>query len=257
LAYANILVESQPPIGIIRLNRPKVLNALNFETLRELVEALEVFDHDDRIRATILTGNDDAFSAGADIKELSEATPVDLVKENRFALWDRLKKTAKPIIGAISGHTLGGGCELAMNCDIIIASETARFGQPEINIGIMPGAGGTQRLTRTIGKFRAMEMILTGQPIMAREAEKIGLVNRVVPVEAYFEEAKKIALQIAQKAPIATRLAKEAVLKAFDTPLEEGLQFERRNFYLLFSSEDMREGMRAFTEKRPPQFKGR
>ncbi len=257
MAYTNILVESQPPIGIIRLNRPKVLNALNFETLRELVEALEAFDHDDRIRATILTGSDDAFSAGADIKELSEATPVDLVKENRFALWDRLKKTAKPIIGAISGHTLGGGCELAMNCDIIIASETARFGQPEINIGIMPGAGGTQRLTRTVGKFRAMEMVLTGQPITARDAEKHGLVNKVVPVEAYFEEAKKMALQIAQKAPIATRLAKEAVLKSFDTPLEEGLQFERRNFYLLFSSEDMREGMKAFTEKRPPQFKGR
>ncbi len=257
MAYTNILVETQPPVGIIRLNRPKVLNALNFETLREIVEALEAFDHDDKIQATVLTGNDDAFSAGADIKELSGATLVDLVKENRFALWDRLKRTAKPIIGAISGHTLGGGCELAMNCDIIIASETARFGQPEINIGIMPGAGGTQRLTRTIGKFRAMEMILTGQPITAREAEKHGLVNKVVPVEAYFEEAKKMALQIAQKAPIATRLAKEAVLKAFDTPLEEGLQFERRNFYLLFSSEDMREGMKAFTEKRPPQFKGR
>ena len=253
----NIIVETDPPIGIIRLNRPKVLNALNFELLRELVEALEAFDRDDRIRVNILTGNDDAFSAGADIKELSEATPVDLIKENKFALWDRLKNIAKPIIGAISGHTLGGGCELAMNCDIIIASETARFGQPEINIGIMPGAGGTQRLTRAIGKFRAMEMILTGQPIKAREAEKRGLVNKVVPVEAYFEEAKKLALHIAQKAPVATRLAKEAVLKSFDTPLEEGLQYERRNFYLLFSTEDMREGMKAFTEKRPAQFKGR
>src|SRR6266487_2896797 len=156
LTYNNIMAESEPPIGIIRLNRPKVFNALNFDLLREVVEALEAFDRDDRIRATILTGNDDAFSAGADIKELSEATPVDLIKENKFALWDRLKKIAKPIIGAISGHTLGGGCELAMNCDIIVASETARFGQPEINIGIMPGAGGTQRLTRTIGKFRAM-----------------------------------------------------------------------------------------------------
>ncbi len=257
MTYANVLVETEPPVGIIHLNRPKVLNALNFELLREVVEALETFDKDDRIRVTILTGNEDAFSAGADIKELSEATPVDLIKENKFALWDRLKKVAKPIIGAISGHTLGGGCELAMNCDIIIASETARFGQPEINIGVMPGAGGTQRLTRTIGKFRAMEMILTGQPITAREAEKHGLVNKVVPVEAYFEEAKKLALQIAQKAPIAVRLAKEAVLKSFDTPLEEGLQFERRNFYLLFSTDDMREGMKAFTEKRPPQFKGR
>ena len=257
MPFSQILVETEPPIGIIRLNRPKVLNALSFELLRELVEALEAFDKDDRVRATVLTGSDDAFSAGADIKELSEATPVDLIQRNQFALWDRLKKTAKPIIGAISGHALGGGCELAMNCDIIIASETAKFGQPEINIGIMPGAGGTQRLTRTIGKFRAMEMILTGQPITAREAEKHGLVNKIVPVEAYFEEAKKLALQIAQKAPVATRLAKEAVLKSFDSSLEEGLQFERRNFYLLFSTQDMKEGMKAFNEKRPPQFKGR
>lgn len=255
--YANILVQIEPPLAIIRLNRPKVLNALNFELLREIVDALESFDKDDRIRVNILTGSDDAFSAGADIKELSEATPVDLINENKFALWDRLKRISKPIIGAISGHTLGGGCELAMNCDIIIASETAKFGQPEINIGIMPGAGGTQRLTRTIGKFRAMEMILTGQPINAREAEKHGLVNRVYPVESYFEESKKLALQIAQKAPVATRLAKEAILKSFDTPLEEGLQFERRNFYLLFSTEDMKEGMKAFTEKRQAQFKGR
>jgi enoyl-CoA hydratase len=253
----HIIVETEPPLGIIRLNRPKALNALNFELLRELVETLEAFDKDDHVRVTILTGNDDAFSAGADIKELSTATPVDLILENKFGLWDRLKKTAKPIVGAISGHALGGGCELAMNCDIIVASETARFGQPEINIGIMPGAGGTQRLTRTIGKFRAMEMILTGQPITAREAERQGLVNRVVPVEAYFQEAKKLALQIAQKAPVSVRLAKEAILKSFDTPLEEGLQFERRNFYLLFSTNDMREGMTAFTEKRQPQFKGR
>ena len=257
MPFNHILVETEPPIGIVRLNRPNVLNALNFDLLRELVEALESFDKDDRIRATILTGNDDAFSAGADIKELSETTPVNLIKENKFALWDRLKKIAKPVIGAISGHALGGGCELAMNCDMIIASETAKFGQPEINIGIMPGAGGTQRLTRTIGKFKAMEMILTGQPITAREAEKLGLVNKIVPVEAYFDEAKKLALHIAQKAPVAIRLAKEAVLKAFDSPLEEGLQFERRNFYLLFSTDDMKEGMKAFSDKRPPQFKGR
>ncbi len=257
LPYENINVETEPPLGIIRLNRPKVHNALSFHVLKELVEALEAFDKDDRVKATVLTGNDDAFSAGADIKELSEATPVDLIQRNQFALWDRLKKTAKPIIGAVSGYALGGGCELAMNCDIIVASETAKFGQPEINIGIMPGAGGTQRLTRTIGKFRAMEMILTGQTITAREAEMHGLVNRVVPIESYFEEAKKLAMQVAQKAPVATRLAKEAVLKAFDTPLDEGLQFERRNFYLLFSTEDMKEGMKAFTEKRPPNFKGR
>jgi enoyl-CoA hydratase len=257
LAYEHIIVESEPPVGIVRINRPKVLNALSFGVLKELVEAFEAFDKDDKIKATILTGNDDAFSAGADIKELSEATPVDLTQRNQFALWDRLKKIAKPIIGAVSGYALGGGCELAMNCDIIIASETAKFGQPEINIGIMPGAGGTQRLTRTIGKYRAMEMILTGQPITAREAEKHGLVSRVVPVEACLGEAKKLAMQIAQKGPVSIRLAKEAVLKAFDTPLDEGLQFERRNFYLLFSTEDMKEGMAAFTEKRPPHFKGR
>jgi len=257
LPYESIIVESEPPVGIIRLNRPKVMNALSFGVLREIVDALEAFDKDDRIKVSILTGNDDAFSAGADIKELSEATPVELILRNQFALWDRLKKTAKPIIGAVSGYALGGGCELAMCCDMIVASETARFGQPEINIGIMPGAGGTQRLTRTLGKFRAMEIILTGQPITAREAEKHGLVNRVVPVEAYFGEAKKLALQIAQKGPVAVRMAKEAVLKAFDTPLEVGLEFERRNFYLLFSTEDMREGMKAFIEKRPPDFKGR
>ncbi len=257
MATANILVETEPPIGVIRINRPTVLNALNFQVLREIVETLEGFDLDDRIRATVLVGSEEAFSAGADIKELSEATPVDLIQRNQFALWDRLKKVAKPIIAAISGYALGGGCELAMSCDLIVASETAKFGQPEINIGIMPGAGGTQRLTRTIGKFRAMEMILTGQTITAREAEKHGLVNRVVPRESYFEEAKKLALLVAGKAPVATRLAKEAVLKAFDTPLEEGLQFERRNFYLLFSTEDMREGMKAFTEKRTPHFKGK
>jgi len=257
LPYAHIVVESESPIGIIRLNRPKALNALNFELLREIVEALETFDKNDRIRATILTGGDEAFSAGADIKELAEVTPVQLIEENKFALWDRLKKIAKPIIGAVSGYVYGGGCELAMNCDILVASETARFAQPEINIGIMPGAGGTQRLTRTIGKYRAMEMVLTGQPVTAREMEKHGLVNRVVPAEAYYDEARKLAMQIAQKAPVAIRLAKEAVLKALDTPLEEGLQFERRNFYLLFATEDMKEGMRAFTEKRPPSFKGR
>ena len=257
MPYEHIIVESEPPVGIVRINRPKAMNALSFGVLKELVEAFEAFDKDDKIRATILTGNDEAFSAGADIKELSEATPVSLIEENRFAYWDRLKKIAKPIIGAVSGYALGGGCELAMNCDIIIASETAKFGQPEINIGVMPGAGGTQRLTRTIGKFRAMEMILTGQPITAREAEKHGLVSRVVPVEAYFGEAKKLAMQISQKAPVAVRLAKEAVLKAFDTPLEEGLQYERRNFYLLFSTDDMKEGMTAFNEKRPPKFKGR
>src|SRR5712664_2661042 len=209
MPFSQILVETDPPIGIIRLNRPKVFNALNFELLRELVEALEAFDKDDRIRATVLTGNDDAFSAGADIKELSEATPVELIQRNQFALWDRLKKTAKPIVGAISGHALGGGCELAMSCDIIIASETAKFGQPEINIGVMPGAGGTQRLSKAVGKYRAMELILTGRFFDANEAMRIGLVNRLLPVETYLQEAVALAKQIAEKSPMAVRFAKE------------------------------------------------
>jgi len=257
LPLEHIIVEQEPPVGIIRINRPKVLNALNFHLIKEIVETLEAFDKDDGLKVTVLTGNDDAFSAGADIKELSEATPVELIKRNQFALWDRMKKISKPIIGAVSGYALGGGCELAMACDIIIASESAKFGQPEINMGIMPGAGGTQRLTRALGKYRAMEMILTGQHITAREAEKHGLVNRVVPVESYYQEAKKLARQIADKGPIATRLAKDAILKAFETGLDEGLQFERRNFYLLFSTEDMKEGMQAFIDKRSAQFKGR
>src|SRR5213594_5231096 len=257
MAYQNILVSTEDAVALVTLNRPDVLNALNQATMNDLGDALEAFDRDGTVRCVILTGNERAFAAGADINEFRGATPVQMLQEHRFLQWERIRRFPKPIIAAVGGYCLGGGCELAMNSDIIIASETARFGQPEINIGIMPGAGGTQRLTRTIGKFRAMEMILTGQSITAREAEKHGLVNKVVPVEAYFEEAKKLALQIAQKAPVAVRLAKEAVLKSFDTPLEEGLQFERRNFYLLFSTEDMREGMKAFTEKRPPQFKGR
>jgi enoyl-CoA hydratase len=221
------------------------------------VQALESFDKDESIKASIVTGNEEAFSAGADIKELSEETPVELIQKNQFALWDRLKKVAKPIIAAVSGYALGGGCELAMSCDMIVASESAKFGQPEINIGIMPGAGGTQRLTRTIGKYRAMEMILTGQMMTAQEMEKHGLINKLVPKESYLVEAKKLAVAIASKAPVAVRLAKESVLKSLETPLDEGLQFERRNFYLLFSTDDMREGMNAFTEKRTPQFKGK
>ncbi len=251
------MVEREPPVGIIRINRPKVLNAINYKVIREIVEALEDFDKDDTIKASVLTGNDDAFSAGADIKELSEATPAELIKRNQFALWDRLKKVAKPIICAASGYALGGGCELAMACDIIIASETARFGQPEINIGVMPGAGGTQRLTRALGKYRAMEMILTGQHITAREAEKHGLINRAVPIGSYLDEAKKVARQIAEKGPIATRMAKDAILKSLEIGLDEGLQFERRNFYLLFSTEDMKEGMQAFIDKRNAKFRGR
>lgn len=257
LAYKNILTEIEEHIGILRLNRPQVLNALSHELMDELVRALEAFDRDDNVRVIILTGSERAFAAGADIKEMADETTIGIMLKDRFATWDRIKNVKKPIVAAISGYCLGGGCELAMNCDIIVASETAQFGQPEINIGVIPGAGGTQRLTRVAGKYKAMEMILTGRPITAQEAHAMGLVNKIAPVELYLEEAKAIAREIAKKSPIAVRLAKEAVLKTFDTSITEGLQFERKNFYMLFSSEDQKEGMRAFMEKRPASFTGR
>jgi enoyl-CoA hydratase len=233
------------------------LNALSFEVISELVNGLEEMDRDAVVRVIILTGSERAFAAGADLVEMSQATSVDLVLGRRFELWDRIRKISKPIIAAVSGYCLGGGNELAMNCDIIIASETATFGQPEVNVGIMPGAGGTQRLTRIVGKNRAMEMILTGKSISADEAQSIGLVNRVVPLESLMEEARKVAADIASKPPISVRAAKEAILRAEDTTLEVGLEFERKAFYMLFTTEDGREGMKAFLEKRKPTFKGR
>jgi enoyl-CoA hydratase len=257
LSYQNILVIRDGPLGIVQLNRPKVLNALNFETMSELVNGLEELDKDENIRAIVLTGGESVFTAGADLKEMAQATPVDLFLGRRFELWDRIRKIAKPIIAAVSGYCLGGGSELAMNCDIIIASETATFGQPEVNVGIMPGAGGTQRLTRAIGKYKAMEMILTGKSISAEEAHRTGLVNRVVPPESLMEEAKKIANEIASKPPVSVRSAKEAIMRADDTTLEVGLELERRLFYMLFATEDGKEGMNAFLEKRKPTFKGR
>lgn len=255
--YTTIRVTTDGPIGLITLHRPEVLNALNLKLMEELVEALEAFDRDEAIRCIILTGNERAFAAGADIREMADASAVELLLRNQFARWDRIRRISKPMIAAVSGYALGGGCELAMLCDIIIASETARFGQPEINLGIMPGAGGTQRLTRAIGKYRAMEAVLTGRTISAREAEAWGLVNRVVPVELYLEEAKRVARDICARAPVAARLAKASVLKSFDTTIEGGLDYERMLFYLLFASEDQKEGMRAFLEKRRPQFQGR
>lgn len=257
MTYQNILVSKEGSIGIIQLNRPAVLNALNSETMLELVQAFDEFDRDQEVRAIILTGGERAFAAGADLKEMATATPVDLILNRRFELWDRIRRTAKPIIAAVSGHCLGGGNELAMNCDIIIASENASFGQPEVNVGIMPGAGGTQRLTRTVGKYKAMEMILTGRPISAEEAHRIGLVNRVVPAESLMQEARKIAAEISQKPPISVRAAKESILRAQDTTLEVGLEFERKAFYTLFATGDSREGMKAFLEKRRPEFKGK
>lgn len=253
----HILSSRESGYAILHLNRPEVLNALNVALMGELVDALEALDRDDQVRAIILTGNETAFAAGADIKEMADATAVEMLLRDQFARWDRIRKIKKPLIAAVSGFALGGGCELAMACDIIIASETARFGQPEILIGVMPGAGGTQRLTRAVGKARAMEMVLTGRPISALEAFNAGLLTKVVPREMLLTEARRIAADIAAKPPLAVRLAKEAVLKAFDSGLEGGLEFERKNFYLLFASEDQKEGMKAFTEKRKPEWKGR
>jgi enoyl-CoA hydratase len=255
--YKNILVEQDGSIGIVTLNRPKVLNALSHELMDELVTALEAFDRDDKIRVIILTGSERAFAAGADIGEMSDETTISIMQKDRFATWDKVRKIKKPIIAAVSGYALGGGCELMMTCDIIIASESAQIGQPEINIGVIPGAGGTQRLTRVVGKHKAMEMILTGRPINAQEAYHYGLVVKVVPVELYLDEAKSLAKEIAKKSPVALKLAKEAVLKTFDSSISEGLEFERKNFYMLFSSEDQKEGMKAFLEKRQPTFSGR
>lgn len=252
-----IVTIKEEGYAIIQLNRPEVLNALNIPLMMELVERLDNIDNDDSVRAIIITGNEKAFAAGADIKEMADASSIEMLVRDQFARWDRVRKIKKPLIAAVSGFALGGGCELSMACDIIIASETAKFGQPEINIGVMPGAGGTQRLTRAVGKYKAMEMVLTGKMISAEEAYHCGLVNKVVPVEYYLEEAKTLAKEIASKPPIAVRLAKEAILKALDTTIESGLEFERKNFYLLFSSEDQKEGMKAFMEKRKATWKGR
>lgn len=257
MGYQDILVSREGFIGIIQLNRPKVLNALSSELMLEVVNALEELDKDQSVRSIILTGGESVFAAGADLREMAQATPVDLILGRRFELWDRIRKISKPIVAAVSGYCLGGGNELAMNCDIIIASETATFGQPEVNVGIMPGAGGTQRLTRAVGKHKAMEMILTGKPISAGEAQRIGLINRVVPVESLMDETRKVASEIASKPPISIRAAKEAILRAQDTTLEVGLEFERKAFYMLFATEDGKEGMKAFLEKRKPVFKGR
>ena len=239
------------------MNRPQQLNALSGELMHAVVEALTGLDADAGIRAIVLGGSERAFAAGADIGELSAATPVSLYENRRIDRWDAIRDLRTPLVAAVSGFCLGGGCELAMLCDVIVASETARFGQPEINLGMLPGAGGTQRLTRAVGKAIAMDMILTGRMLSAREALGLGLVARVVAREAWLEEAKRVAREIAAKGPIAVRLAKEAVDQAFEAPLAVGVQFERRAFYLARASEDAGEGLRAFVEKRPPQFRGK
>jgi enoyl-CoA hydratase len=252
-----ILVEPEGRVGIVRLNRPKVLNALSTALMKELAEALEELDRDEHIGCIVLTGQAKAFAAGADIGEMVDASPFHFVGNAYFADWQRIRRVEKPIIAAVGGYALGGGNELAMCCDMIIAAESARFGQPEILLGVIPGAGGTQRLIRAVGKGKAMEMILTGDPITAEEALNWGLVNRVVPLEQLEEEALKLAQKIAEKPPLAVKMAKQAILKAQEIPLEQGLLFEQLAFGMLFSTEDQREGMNAFIEKRKAQFKGK
>ncbi|UII23078.1 enoyl-CoA hydratase-related protein [Fulvivirga ligni] len=256
MKYIKLTEQYAKYIALIELNRPNELNALNLELMTELKQTLAELDNNNDVRVIILTGNERAFAAGADIKQMANKSAIDMLKIDQFSTWDQIKKTKKPLIAAVSGFALGGGCELAMTCDMIIASETAQFGQPEIKIGVMPGAGGTQRLTRAIGKARAMEMVLTGKFISADEALSFGLVNKVVPVEMYMHEAVSVASSIASMSPVAAQLAKEAVNRAFETHLEEGLHFERKNFYLAFASEDQTEGMQAFIEKRKPNYKG-
>ncbi len=254
--YETILVEIHDRVGLVRLNRPGALNALNRTLLDELVDALQRLDQDERIGAVVITGSAKAFAAGADIKEMVGASAVDMLERSFIPNFDAIAAIRKPLIAAVSGWCLGGGNELAMACDLIIASETARFGQPEINLGVIPGAGGTQRLTRAIGKAVAMEMVLNNRTLDAEEALRFGLINRVVPVERCEGEALALAAEIAGRAPVAVRFAKQAVNNAFETPLSQGIAEERRAFYFLFATDDQAEGMRAFIEKRDPQWKG-
>jgi enoyl-CoA hydratase len=257
MAYEYVISERDGPIGVVTLNRPRQRNALSSAVLAELADALEAHDRDDAVRAIVLTGGTDVFAAGADIKDFASRSAAEMMFSNRVSLFDRVRTIRTPVIAAVSGYALGGGCELAMMCDMIVASETARFGQPEINLGLMPGAGGTQRLTRAIGKYKAMEMILTGGFIDAHEAERRSLVNRVVPAEQLIDEAKALALQVAERSPLSTKLAKQAVLKAFEMPMGEAADYERSLFYFLFATDDAKEGIQAFVEKRKPTFQGR
>ena len=256
MTYENIVTRVEGRVGVAQLNRPKALNALNRELMTELMIALEAFDADPAVGCMVVTGSARAFAAGADIKEMANTTPARMMTGSFIDLWDRLHRIGKPVIAAVSGFALGGGCELAMACDLIVASESAQFGQPEINLGVIPGAGGTQRMTLAVGKALAMEMVLNGRYLSADEALRYGLVNRVYPVEVYLEEAVRLANEIAARAPVALRLAKEAINATFEMPLRAGLDHERRLFYLLFSTDDQKEGMDAFINKRPAQWTG-
>ncbi len=257
-AYETILVESPAPgVGLVRFNRPSALNALNSQLATELFDALEALDADESVRCIVLTGSDKAFAAGADIKEMQGTDAVTMVAGKDFTEWSRFTRIRKPIIGAVSGWALGGGCEVAMMCDLLVASETAKFGQPEIGIGIIPGAGGTQRLTRAVGKALAMEICLTDRKLTAAEALHYGLVNHVYPVESYLQEAIALAGKIAAMPGVAVKLIKDAVNKAEELSLHDGLAYEKRNFYLSFSTADKAEGMAAFVEKRKPEWKHR
>lgn len=256
--YQNVQIETQPDgVGLLRLARPKAMNALSGALMHELLDALHRFDDDQQVRCIVVTGDDRAFAAGADIKEMAGLNAVQIVEKDTLALWDDLTRVRKPIIAAVSGACFGGGLELAMACDMIIASETAKFGQPEINLGIFPGAGGTQRLTHALGKQLAMEMILNDRKLTAAEALHYGLVNHVYPLDRYLPEALTLAAQIAARAPLAVRMAKETIVKSFDLSLTEGIAFERRAFYFMFSTEDQKEGMQAFIDKRPPNWSGK
>jgi len=255
--YQTIKVERRDRVGLITLNRPEALNALNLQVMHEVVAAAEEFDRDAQIGCLVLTGSEKAFAAGADVKEMAHLEFVDAYREDLFAEWERFTRVRKPVVAAVAGYALGGGCELAMMCDILLAADTAKFGQPEIKLGVIPGMGGSQRLTRAVGKAKAMELCLTGRMMGAEEAERAGLVSRIVPAAELLDEAVKVAAAIAAMSPLAVLAAKDAVNRAFESTLTEGLRYERRLFHAAFATADQKEGMAAFVEKRPAEFQGR
>jgi enoyl-CoA hydratase len=257
MGYEHILVDIDAPIATVTLNRPRVMNALSPDVIRELTTALAELDAEESVRAVVLTGGPRVFAAGADIGDMADRGAVEQLRRDQTGRWLSLAGFSKPLIAAVNGYALGGGCELMLMCDLVVAGDSARLGQPEINLGIIPGAGGTQRWPRTAGKHAAMEVMLTGAPVTAQRAYELGIVNKVVPSEMTIEVARRLARQLAEKPPLAVRMAKEAVLKAFEAPLSEGLASERKSFYFLFASEDQKEGMHAFLEKRKGVFKGR